>query len=143
MVSQYSTPDDEEKRIRVVIVEDNAVTLRVLKLFVSSCADLQLVGTATNDVEARYLCDRTRPDVVVMDLQTPAMDSLKTTRLIRRLYPHIQVVVLSMSTDTGLRCQALEAGALGYVSKFDLDDEFIQCIHAAAAGMLPQPSMTP
>ncbi len=121
------------KCIRVLIAESNPVTQRVLQLFVSSCGDLQLIGTATDGLEAVHRCGRLRPDVVLMDLEIPVLDGIAATYLIRQRWPQTQVVLLSMrAAGSELADEAREAGAFACVSKFNLDEDLIRVIRSAA-----------
>jgi len=120
--------------IRLLIVDDHAVMRTGLKLFLMAFDDLDLVGEAANGEEAVHLCDRTRPDVVLMDLAMPGMDGATATRAIRRQYPGTQVIVLTNFQDIDQVQQALQAGAISYLLKNVSADDLAAAIRAARAG---------
>jgi len=126
--------------IRLLIVDDHAVMRTGLKLFLMAFDDLDLVGEAANGEEAVHLCDRTRPDVVLMDLAMPGMDGATATRAIRRQHPDTQVIVLTNYQDVDLVQQALQAGAIGYLLKNVSADDLAAAIRAAHAG---RPTLAP
>ena len=103
--------------IRVMIVDDHAVVRSGLSTFLLTCDDMELVGEAAGGEEALRLCERARPDVVLMDLVMPGMDGATATRLIRQRCPDIQVVVLTSFKEQDLVQGALQAGAIGYLLK--------------------------
>ena len=120
--------------IRLLIVDDHAVMRTGLKLFLMAFDDLDLVGEATSGEEAVQVCDQVHPDVVLMDLAMPGMDGASATRIIRRQYPDIQVIVLTNFQDVELVQQALQAGAIGYLLKNVSADDLATAIRAAHAG---------
>ncbi len=78
--------------IRVLLVDDHAVVLNGLRMFLGLDAELLVVGQAINGVEAVKLAHELRPDVVLMDLLMPVMDGITATAVIRRELPEIEVV---------------------------------------------------
>jgi NarL family two-component system response regulator LiaR len=122
------------KVIRVMVVDDHRAVRSALTAFLLAYDDLELVGEATNGLEALQLCERQQPDVVLMDLLMPHMDGASTTRAIRARYPHTQVLILSGSREEQLAQEALQAGAIGYWLKEITSDELAQAIRAAHQG---------
>ena len=120
--------------IRLLIVDDHAVMRTGLKLFLMAFDDLDLVGEAASGEEAVQVCDQVHPDVVLMDLAMPGMDGASATRIIRRQYPDIQVIVLTNFQDVELVQQALQAGAIGYLLKNVSADDLATAIRAAHVG---------
>jgi NarL family two-component system response regulator LiaR len=126
--------------IRVLLVDDHAVVRSGLGAFLLVFDDLELVGEASSGEEAVRLCDRLRPDVVLMDLVMPGMDGATTTRAIRARCPQVQVVALTSFKEQELVQGALEAGAIGYLLKNVSADELADAIRAAHAG---RPTLAP
>lgn len=128
--------------IRVLIVDDHAVVRSGLSSFLGSEEDLELVGQASNGVEALDVLERLegearRPDVVVMDLQMTPIDGIETTRRIRAAYPDVEVVALTSFGEHYRVDAALAAGASGYLLKDADADEIATAIRAAHRGELP------
>src|SRR5579871_2822794 len=107
----------EQKRIRVLIVDDHSVVREGLTTFLKVNRDLELVGEAGNGADAIRLCEATQPDVVLMDLVMPEMDGPTTTRVIRESFPSIQVIALTSFGQEELVKAALQAGAVSYLLK--------------------------
>jgi NarL family two-component system response regulator LiaR len=121
-------------RIRVLIVDDHPMVRRGLATFLKVFDDLELVGEAAGGQEAIRLCDRLRPDVVLMDMVMPDMDGATATRIIRKQSESIQVIALTSFKEEILVQSALQAGAIGYLLKDVSADELAGAIRAAHAG---------
>jgi len=126
--------------IRVMLVDDHAVVRSGLGAFLLAYADLELVAEAADGEAAVRLCERWRPDVILMDMMMPRMDGAAATRLIRTRYPHIQVLVLTSFKEDNLVQDALKAGAIGYLLKNITAEELAQAIRAAHQG---RPTLAP
>lgn len=124
----------EKKTIRVLLVDDHAVVRSGLSAFLLAFDDLQLVGEASSGERAIALCQKTRPDVVLMDLVMPGMDGAAATRAIREQYPEAQVIALTSFKEKELVEGALKAGAIGYLLKDVSAEDLARAIRAAAAG---------
>jgi NarL family two-component system response regulator LiaR len=130
----------ESNPIRVLLVDDQPVVRSGLSAFLLVYDDLELVGEAASGEEAVRLCERARPDVVLMDLVMPGMDGATATRAIRERCPEIQVIVLTSFREEELVQGALQAGAIGYLLKNVSADELGDAIRAAHAG---RPTLAP
>ncbi|MGD8472661.1 MAG: response regulator transcription factor [Anaerolineae bacterium] len=130
----------ESGSIRVLLVDDHAVVRSGLSAFLLAYDDLVLVGEATSGEESVRLCDRLKPDVVLMDLVMPGMDGAQATRAIRKRCPTIQVIALTSFKEQELIEGALEAGAIGYLLKNISADELAKAIREAHAG---RPTLAP
>ncbi|WP_353258603.1 chemotaxis-specific protein-glutamate methyltransferase CheB [Prochlorothrix hollandica] len=100
--------------IRVFLVEDSPIALTILKRILGSSADLEIVGTASNGVDALAAIPGARPDIVCTDFHMPRMGGLELTRRLMEDYPR-PILVISASVqeeDTSNVFQILEAGAL-------------------------------
>lgn len=133
-------PESEERVIRVLLVDDHQVVRSGLRAFLSVFDEFEFVGEAANGREALAICPQCKPDVVLMDLLMPEMNGAEATREIRKLCPHIQVVVLTSFREETLVEEALKAGAIGYLLKDVTADELAEAIHAAVKG---KPTLAP
>jgi NarL family two-component system response regulator LiaR len=124
----------ETRSIRVMIVDDHALVRTGLGAFLQVYDDLELVAEAESGEEALDVCERFRPDVVLMDLVMPGMDGAATTRAIRERWPHIQVIALTSFKDQEWIEKALQAGVVGYLLKNVMADELADAIRAVHAG---------
>lgn len=91
-----------------------------------------VVGEASDGEEAVRLAGDLMPDVVLMDVSMPDVDGVEATRRIRRLYPSVQVVMLTMHPDESVIADALRAGAAGYLVKDCSIDEIAAAVRMAA-----------
>ena len=123
--------------IRVVIVDDHAVVRHGLTQLLSTFADVELVGEAGDGQGAIAVCEDTRPDVVLMDLEMPVMDGIEATREVKGKHPEIAVVVLTSFSDRDRILQALDAGAAGYLLKDVEPADLAKAIQSAARGDAP------
>ena len=104
----------EQNCIRVMIVDDHAVVRSGLRFFMLTFDDIELVAEADSGEEALRLCDKSQPDVILMDMVMPGMDGATATQAIRERYPHVQVIALTSFKEEDLVQRALQAGAISY-----------------------------
>lgn len=120
--------------IRLVIVDDHPVVRDGLRGMFAGDPDYDVVGEAANGVEALDVCERTRPDVVLMDLRMPVLDGVGAIRRLREVDPAVRVLVLTTyDTDSDV-LPAIEAGATGYLLKDAPRLELLRAVRAAAGG---------
>jgi DNA-binding NarL/FixJ family response regulator len=120
--------------IRVVIADDQRVVREGLALLVGLLDDIEVVGAASDGVEAVDLAQRARPDVVLIDLRMPDLDGAGATRRIRAELPDTRVLVLTTYADDDSLFGALQAGASGYLTKDASAEEIERAIRRVAAG---------
>jgi len=105
--------------MKVLIVDDDALIRKSLSLMLGRETDITIVGTATNGGEAFEMCGEHQPDVVLMDIRMPSVDGIAATRMIKKEYPHVRIMMLTTFDDKPNIQQALTAGADGYLLKTD------------------------
>ncbi len=123
-----------ELPIRVLIADDQRVVRDGLAMLVGLIDGVEVVGTATDGIEAVERAERDRPNIVLMDLRMPGMDGTEATRAIRAALPDTQVLVLTTYADDESLFPALRAGARGYLTKDASAEEIEQAIRALVAG---------
>lgn len=126
--------NSENKRIRVLLVDDHAVVRSGLRFFLASLDDIDLIGEAESGEAAVRMCERFHPDVILMDLMMPRMNGIDATRLIRQRHPATQIIALTSFHEDKLIHDALSAGAIGYLLKTVAARELIEAIRAAYEG---------
>jgi two-component system chemotaxis response regulator CheB len=109
----------DERRRRILIVEDSAVMRSLLRTVISSDAHLEVAGTAADGASALMFLAGNRPDLVLLDVEMPVMDGLATLRQMRSRGLRIPVIMCSSLTRRGARetIDALASGASDYVAK--------------------------
>lgn len=123
-----------ERPIRVLLVDDHEIVRRGLAVFLEGFDDMELVGQAEDGEEAVQRCRELKPDVVLMDLVMPKMDGPTAIRTIRAQNPNVKVVALTTFRDKELVHETLQAGAVGYLYKDVSVDELANAIRRAHAG---------
>jgi NarL family two-component system response regulator LiaR len=124
----------EANPIRVMIVDDHGMVRRGLGTILNVRADLELVCEASSGAEALDLCQRSQPDVILMDLVMPEMGGAEATRLIREQCEDVQVIALTSFQEKELVREALQAGAIGYLLKNVTAEDLAAAIREAHAG---------
>ncbi len=119
--------------IRILLADDHQILREVIRRGFESAGE-DVVGEAGDGEEAVRLAHEQRPDVVVMDLSMPVMDGVTATRRIREEIPEVKVVVLTMHDDVSRTRQALDAGAVGYLSKGCSFSDVLDTVRAVARG---------
>ena len=122
--------------IRIVLADDHAVVRAGLKAVLSTARDMQVIGEASNGLEAVALAERLKPDVIVMDLSMDQMDGSTATKLIVEKGLPSRVLVLTMHAEEEYLVQVLEAGAAGYLVKSAADRELVDAVRTVARGDL-------
>jgi len=128
--------------IRLVIADDEALVRKGLRLVLETEDDLEVVGEASDGVEAIDACRRLGPDVVLMDVRMPRLDGVEACRRLVDSGPTKVVMLTTFDLDEHLFA-AVRAGASGFLLKASPPEELVAAIHAAAAGnALVEPKMT-
>jgi two-component system, NarL family, response regulator LiaR len=122
------------QRVRILVVDDHRLIQTGMRYVLSSFPDLELVGEAGSGEEALALCDRCRPDVVLMDVHLPGIGGIEAASAMVERFPEVSVVMLTGSTDVRMVRAALRVGARGYVLKTTTNFDLVQSIRAASSG---------
>jgi DNA-binding NarL/FixJ family response regulator len=120
--------------IRVLLVDDDPLVRAGLSLMLGGAADIEIVGEAADGGEVAALVDRTRPDVVLMDIRMPGVDGLTATVHLRGRADAPQVVVLTTFHADEQVLRALRAGAAGFLLKDTPPAEIVDAVRRVAAG---------
>ncbi|HEX9045890.1 MAG TPA: response regulator transcription factor [Verrucomicrobiae bacterium] len=124
----------------VAIIEDNNTMRKTLVELINSSPGYQCVCACSTGKEALVEVPKYRPDVALMDIHLPDASGIVCTAQLTEKMPGLQVIMVTVYTDTDLIFQALKAGACGYILKRFRPDEIIQAIADVRAGGAP---MTP
>ncbi|MBT3392020.1 MAG: response regulator transcription factor [Chloroflexi bacterium] len=122
------------KTIRVFIVDDHPLMRNALEMAIEAAFDMKIAGEAINGKEALHLIPRVETDVVLMDLMMPEMTGLEAIQALTNLLPDIRILVLSSLDKEADILQAVQLGALGFITKNAQRDELLQAIRTVGAG---------
>jgi DNA-binding NarL/FixJ family response regulator len=123
--------------ITVVLADDHGVVREGIAHLLAGHDDIDVVASEPDGATAIDACERTRPDVAIVDLEMPGVDGIEATRRIKERSPGTAVVVFTYFSDRGRIVEALDAGATGYLLKDADPRELEGAIRAAAAGGAP------
>lgn len=123
--------------IKVLVVDDHHIVRQGLEQLLTTAADIEVIGTASNGLEAVEAVGALRPDVVLMDLSMPEMDGVEATRRITAQYPASRVLVLTSFSEQSRILDAISAGADGYLLKHAEPDEITAAVRSVHAGDAP------
>ncbi len=126
--------EGEQDRLKVLIVDDHALFRRGLQMVLDGEPDLQVVGEAADGNQAIERAQELVPDVVLMDVRMPRRSGIEATRELRRLLPHVQIIMLTVSDEEADLYEAIKAGASGYPLKEISTDEVPEAIRSVVAG---------
>jgi DNA-binding NarL/FixJ family response regulator len=106
-----------EEIIRILLVDDVELVRHTLRTILSAHPRFAIVGEACDGEEALAWVQRCDPTVVVMDIQMPRLNGIQATALIKRFFPHVIVVGLSVHATEDLRQEMMTAGATSVLLK--------------------------
>lgn len=126
-------PEPADRPLRVMVVDDHPMWREAVARDLTE-AGLDVVATAGDGLEALRRLPATQPDVVVLDLQMPALDGVATTRRVVAEHPGCRVLVLTASGEQADVLEAVKAGATGYLVKSASSAELLAAVHRTARG---------
>jgi DNA-binding NarL/FixJ family response regulator len=123
--------------IKVAVVEDNKTTREGLKTIINLSGDFECVCVCETGEEALKLLPKHAPAVVLMDIQLPNMSGIECVSKLKRIYPALIVIMITVYEDPDRIFSALRAGATGYILKRSLPQEVLSAIREASGGGAP------
>jgi len=121
--------------MKLLIVDDDMLIRKSLKISLSRESDITIVGLAENGAQAVDICKTELPDVVLMDINMPGIDGIAATRLIKKHCPEVKIMMLTTFDDRPNIQQALAAGADGYLVKTDKISDIAGKLRVLIAGV--------
>jgi two-component system response regulator DesR len=123
------------RTIRVVIAEDQSMVLGALAALLELEPDIEVVGRARDGEEALDLVEKTRPDVVLTDIEMPRMTGLELAAELKRRGSAARIVILTTFARSGYLRRALDAGAAGYLLKDSPAERLAEAIRRVHSGL--------
>lgn len=122
--------------LRIALVDDQALLRATFKLLIDSAPDMEVVGEASNGLQAAQMIRAERPDVVLMDIRMPKLDGIEATRQIvdDDTSGETKIIILTTFETEELVVAALRAGASGYLGKGVEPAELLSAIRTVAEG---------
>ncbi len=125
-----------ETNIRILVADDHAVVREGLRALIETEPGMELVGEATDGVEAVQKARSWQPDVILLDLVMPRKDGIKAIDEIRQENPDARILVLTSFAEDAKVFAAIQAGALGYLLKDASPEELLTAIRQVWQGSL-------
>jgi DNA-binding NarL/FixJ family response regulator len=122
------------KPIRVLLADDHALVRAGIRALVQNIEGVEVVGEAVDGREALSAIKRHQPDLVLMDISMAGLNGLEAASRVARDFPNVRVIILSAHSNEEYVCQALRAGASGYLLKDAGTSELDLAIKAVARG---------
>jgi len=124
--------------IRVAIADDHKILKEGIRTVLSFYKDIKIIAEADNGRHLLNILLQIQPDVILLDLQMPVMDGITTLPELRKNYPHIKVIILSMHNDVMIISKLLKSGAHSYLLKDSDPSTIYATIKACYLDELPK-----
>ncbi|WP_327257157.1 response regulator transcription factor [Streptomyces sp. NBC_01244] len=134
MTWQAAGAADDERRIKIVVADDDALLQAGLELILGTEDGLEVAGRAADGIQAVRLCHELVPDVILMDVRMPGIDGVEATRRIVAAGLPTRVLVLTTFHHDEYVWSAIRAGASGFLLKRASPERLIDAVRNVAAG---------
>jgi DNA-binding NarL/FixJ family response regulator len=121
-------------KTRVVIADDHALVREGIIAYLKLYEDIEVVGQASNGLEAIKQVDELKPDIILMDIAMPELGGLEATLEIKKREPDVKILVLTQYDDKEYVSRLLKAGVSGYILKHAVGTDLISAIRAVSRG---------
>jgi DNA-binding NarL/FixJ family response regulator len=121
--------------IKVVLVEDNHFSLEALLEKLTAFEDIHIIQKVGNGKELlQYLLTNSQIDLILMDIEMPEMNGIEAAQQVKKLYPHIKIVMITIYDDDEFIFNAIKAGADSYILKETKSEKIYETIHDTLNG---------
>jgi DNA-binding NarL/FixJ family response regulator len=120
--------------VRVFVVEDYAPFRRFLISQLQTRPELQVIGEASDGLEAVHKAEELKPDLILLDIGLPSLNGIEAARRISRVLPDAKILFVSQDNDPDVAAVALSGGAKGYVHKLDVTKDLLPAVQAVLRG---------
>jgi DNA-binding NarL/FixJ family response regulator len=120
--------------VRVLVVDDFEALRRFVSSELGKRPELQVVGQASDGLEAVQKAEDLQPDLIILDIGLPTLNGIEAAKRIHRVVPDAKILFLTQNNDTAVVRAALSDGAMGYVLKLDASKELLHAVDAVLQG---------
>lgn len=117
-----------------MVVDDHAVVRAGLKSLLESDSSFHIIAEAAGGLEAINIAEKTKPDVIVLDLSMPDVDGIMVTKELHSKHPEIRILILTVHEDEAMLREVMQSGAFGYILKHAAEKELVEAIKKIYAG---------
>jgi two-component system invasion response regulator UvrY len=121
--------------IKVLLADDHSIVRAGLRRIVEESKEMEVVAEASGGREAIRQIHEKRPDVAVIDISMPDLDGLEVTSQLHSHYPKLPILILTMHEEEQYMLRAIEAGAMGYITKKSAPEQLVKAIHKVYKGL--------
>nr|WP_067062258.1 response regulator transcription factor [Mucilaginibacter sp. L294] len=118
----------------IFIVDDHQMVIDGLRLIIDTIEGFDIVGESTSAPHALDVLDTVNADILLTDVSMPEMSGIELTRLVKKRYPHIRIIALSMFSESQVVAEMIDAGISGYILKNTGKQELIEALNKVASG---------
>ena len=120
--------------IKVLLADDHSIVRAGLRRIVEESGDMAVVAEAADGREALEKVHKNLPDVAVIDISMPGLDGLEVLNQLRNYYPDLPILILTMHEEGQYVVRAIEAGAMGYITKQSAPEQLVKAIRKLYSG---------
>lgn len=121
-------------KVTIVLADDHPIFHEGLRVLLEAEPDFTVIGKANDGVETIRLIEKLQPAVLLVDLAMPNVNGLEVTRQVKKRFPQVQIIILSMHANEAYVVEALNSGASGYILKESSFNEVIKAIREVISG---------
>ena len=122
------------KKIKVLLVDDHSIVRNGIRMMIDTVDDIEVTGEAASAVEALIIMQQKSFDIALLDIELPDSSGLDLLKILRKKYPKLIILMLSIYSEEIYATRALKYGASGYMSKDCSIETLVMAIRKAAAG---------
>ncbi|KIA86541.1 response regulator transcription factor [Flavobacterium sp. AED] len=120
--------------IRVVLTDDHVFVRDGIKSLLENEVNIEVVGEATDGLEALKIIEKVKPDLLILDIRMPNLTGIEVVEKLRAQNNMVKIVMLSMHESEEYVLKSIKAGADGYLLKGSSKEEFLKAVHTVANG---------
>ena len=122
------------KKIKVLLVDDHSIVRNGIRMMIDTADDIEVTGEAASAIEALSIMQQKSFDIALLDIELPDSSGLDLLKILRKKYPKLIILMLSIYSEEIYATRALKYGASGYMSKDCSIETLVMAIRKAAAG---------
>jgi len=120
--------------IKVLLADDHSIVRAGLRRIVEESEDMRVIAEAADGREAIEKVHKTSPDIAIIDISMPGLDGLEVISQLKSFYPDLPILILTMHEEGQYVVRAIEAGAMGYITKQSAPEQLVKAIRKVISG---------
>ena len=119
---------------RLLIIDDHRIFTDGIRFLIENTTDFKVVGVSHSGKNALSFIENTKPDIILLDIDLPDITGFEVGAIVKRTFPYIKILALSMLDDAGSMERMLSAGVDGFCVKSDGQEEVFRALHTLQDG---------